>query len=334
VPLRARVGASVGVALRTPTTDGPDELIRDADAAMYHAKQRGRARYEIFNPAMHDGALERLRIESELREGIERGEMRLYYQPVIDLHTGDIGAVEALVRWQHPTRGRLAPCEFIPVAEESGLIVPLGKWVLGEAARMARHWLEVRPGPPTWLVVSVNLSARQMMGPDLVSTVAEALRDARVDPRLLALEITETMLVEDPLASAETLSALRALGVRLVLDDFGTGYSSLGYVKHFPLDYLKLDRSFVAEIHEGARETAIVSAVVEMSRALDALVLAEGVETEAQLDQVMALGCDFAQGFYFSRPVPAERIDELLLAAPWRTAAGIGVEHNAVPVAR
>jgi EAL domain-containing protein (putative c-di-GMP-specific phosphodiesterase class I) len=299
---------------------------------MYHAKQRGRARYEIFDATMRRHALDRLRIEGELRQAIERGELRLHYQPVIALGTGEIAAVEALVRWQHPERGLVGPGEFVPVAEESGLIVPLGKWVLREAVRLCAHWRALRAEPPPPLVVSVNLSPRQLAEPDFVSTVAGVLAEMNVDPRQLALEITESLLIEDPLASAETLSALRELGVKLVLDDFGTGYSSLGYVKHFPLDFLKLDRSLVAELGEGERDAAIVGAVVEMSRALEARVVAEGIETESQLEQAIALGCDFGQGFYFARPLPAERIDELLREAPWRGAGGEGVARGAEPV--
>ena len=326
------ISASIGVAVRTTGEDGPEELIRDADAAMYHAKQRGRARYEVFDATMRSSALDRLRIEGELRQALDRDELRLHYQPVISLRTGEIVAVEALVRWQHPERGLLGPGEFVPVAEESGLIVPLGKWVLREAVRMAAHWRALRPEPAVPLVVSVNLSARQMGEPDLVATVAETLRECEVDPRQLALEITESLLVEDPLASAETLGALQELGVKLVLDDFGTGYSSLGYVKHFPLDFLKLDRSFVAELGEGERDAAIVGAVVEMSRALEARVVAEGIETEGQLERIIALGCDLGQGFYFARPLPPERIDEVLLAAPWRTPSGEGVARGATPI--
>ena len=314
------LSASIGVAVRGGGEDEPEGIVRDADAAMYHAKQRGRARYELFNATMRRSALDRLRIEGELRQAIERDELRLHYQPVIDLGSGEIAAVEALLRWQHPERGLLGPGEFVPVAEESGLIVPLGKWVLREAIRMAGHWRALRPEPPAPLVVSVNLSARQLVEPDFVATVGRMLDEAGVDPRQLALEITESQLMEDPLASADTLAALRDLGVRPVLDDFGTGYSSLGYVKHFPLEFLKLDRSFVADL--GERDAVIVGAVVEMSRALEARVVAEGIETEAQLEQVTALGCDLAQGFHFSRPVPPERIDELLHEAPWRTPVG------------
>jgi diguanylate cyclase (GGDEF)-like protein len=322
--------ASIGVAVRGSGEDGPEGFVRDADAAMYQAKQRGRARYEVFDATMRSSALDRLRIEAELRQAIERGELRLHYQPVVSLTTGEIAAVEALVRWQHPERGLLGPGEFVPVAEETGLIVPMGQWVLQEAIRMAGHWRALRAEPPPPLVVSVNLSARQIVEPGFVAMVARMLDEAGVDPRQLALEITESQLVEDPLASAETLSALRELGVKAVLDDFGTGYSSLGYVKHFPLDFLKLDRSFVAELSE--RDAAIVGAVVEMSRALEARVVAEGIETEAQLDQVIALGCDLAQGFYFARPLPPERIDDLLREAPWRTPSGEGVARGTAPV--
>ncbi len=325
--------ASIGLALGAAGADTPDELIADADAAMYHAKRHGRARCERFEPTMRRNAQERLRTEAELRHALENDELRLYYQPVVNLAGGRIVAVEALVRWQHPERGLVAPVEFIPIAEESGLIVPLGDWVLREALRMAAYWRRLRPAPAPPVVVSVNVSARQMAEPGLVPRVAQVLSEAGVDPSQLALEITESMLIEDPLASADVLSALRALGVRMVLDDFGTGYSSFNYIKHFPVDFLKLDRSFVVELTAGSTDVAIVNAVVEMARALDTRVVAEGVETDAQLDEVIRLGCDLAQGFYFARPVPPERVDDLLMVDPWRSPNGHDVTRKPHPVA-
>jgi diguanylate cyclase (GGDEF)-like protein len=321
------VTASIGVAMPTPGHDSPDSLLRDADAAMYQAKQRGRARFEVFDSDMRASAVKRLQVEAELRHAIERDELRLAYQPVIDLETGGIVAVEALVRWQHPERGIVPPNEFIPVAEESGLIVPLGRWVIREAARQATHWRAMSGPDERPLVVSVNLSARQVSEPELVRTVSDILDEFHVDPPQLALEITETVLVEDTVAAAETLRELQALGVKLVLDDFGTGYSSLGYVKRFPLSFLKLDRSFVAELGNSNRDAAIVSAIVEMSRALEAHVVAEGVETEDQLRRVRALGCDLAQGFLFSRPLPADEIDGLLRTDPWRVNPAAPARH-------
>jgi len=311
------VSVSIGVAVSGGGEDGPEGIVRDADAAMYHAKQRGRARYEIFNATMRRSALDRLRIEGELRQAIERGELRLHYQPVVDLRSGEIAAVEALLRWQHPERGLLGPGEFVPVAEESGLIVPLGKWVLREAIRRADHWRALRPEPPAPLVVSVNLSARQLVEPGFVSTVARMLDEAGLDPRQLALEITESQLMEDPLASAETLAALRELGVRPVLDDFGTGYSSLGYLKRFPVDSVKVDRSFVDGLGIEGEDSAIVAAVVSLGHALGLSIVAEGVETSGQLDALLALGCDRAQGYWFSGPREPSDFAAILARQPW-----------------
>jgi diguanylate cyclase (GGDEF)-like protein len=312
------VTASIGVAMPSAAGDGPESLLRDADAAMYQAKERGRARFEVFDADMRESALKRLQLEAELRHALDRDEMRLVYQPVIDVDTGRIAAVEALLRWHHPERGVVPPLEFIPVAEESGLIVQLGDWVLRQAMRQAAHWRGMeRPGEAP-VVVSVNLSARQMAERDLVASVVRALRDTGVDARQIALEITETVLVEDTVAAAETLYALQDIGVKLVLDDFGTGYSSLGYVKRFPLSFLKIDRSFVAELVHNGRDTAIVSAIAEMARALGARVVAEGVETEEQLSGVRKLGCELAQGYLFARPLPPDEIDGLLRTDPWR----------------
>jgi diguanylate cyclase (GGDEF)-like protein len=312
------VSASIGVALPSGTHDGPESLIRDADAAMYRAKERGRARFEVFDADMRASAVKRLQVEAELRRALERDEMRLVFQPVIEVETGRIAAVEALLRWHHPERGVVPPLDFIPVAEESGLIVPLGDWVLRESMGKAAQWRELARPDEHPLVVSVNLSARQMAERDLVPSVARALEETGVDARQIALEITETVLVEDTAAAAETLRALQDLGVRLVLDDFGTGYSSLGYVKRFPLSFLKIDRSFVGELGRNGRDAAIVSAIAEMARALGARVVAEGVETEQQLAGVKKLGCELAQGYLFAKPLPAEEIDGLLRTDPWR----------------
>jgi diguanylate cyclase (GGDEF)-like protein len=312
------VTASIGVALPSGGHDTTESLLRDADAAMYQAKERGRARFEVFDADMRASAVKRLQVEAELRRALERDEMRLVYQPVIEVETGKIAAVEALLRWHHPQRGVVSPLDFIPVAEESGLIVPLGAWVLREAMRKAVHWRRLCIPGDAPLVVSVNLSARQMSEPDLVPTVAALIEETGVDSRQMALEITETVLVEDTVAAAEQLRALEVLGVKLVLDDFGTGYSSLGYVKRFPLSFLKIDRSFVAGMGKSDRDAAIVCAIAEMARALGARVVAEGVETEEQLAAVGKLGCELAQGYLFSRPVPPDEIDALIRTNPWR----------------
>jgi len=312
------VTASIGVAMPSDGHDGPEGLIRDADAAMYQAKERGRARFEVFDADMRASAVKRLQVEADLRRALERDDMSLVYQPVIEVDSGRIVAVEALLRWHHPEHGMVAPLDFIPVAEESGLIVQLGEWVLHEAMRKAAHWREMAPPGENPVVVSVNLSARQMAERDLVATVARLLGETGVDPRQIALEITETVLVEDTVTAAETLRALEELGVKLVLDDFGTGYSSLGYVKRFPLSFLKIDRSFVAELGGNGRDAAIVGAIAEMARALGAQVVAEGVETEHQLERVRKLGCELAQGYFFARPLPPDEIDGLLRTDPWR----------------
>jgi diguanylate cyclase (GGDEF)-like protein/PAS domain S-box-containing protein len=302
------VTASIGIAVAAAGIAGsPESLVRDADAAMYRAKEQGRARYEMFDLAMRSRALERRAQETELRHAIDHGELRLHYQPIVALADGGVRSVEALVRWEHPERGLLQPGAFIPLAEDSGLIVPLGRWVLGEACRQAAAWTDVR--------VAVNLSTRQLADRSLVTDVADILARTRLDPSRLTLEITETLIMERLEASIELLHQLKALGVRLSLDDFGTGYSSLSYLERLPLDVLKLDRSFVSGLGAGADEPAIVAAVIEMGRALGMTVIAEGVETEEQVARLRGLGCAYAQGFHFARPQPAAALEATLVTA-------------------
>jgi diguanylate cyclase (GGDEF)-like protein len=309
------VSASIGIAISDAAADKPDTLIRNADAAMYRAKSHGRGGYELFDEIMRARALERLRIESELRAALTRDELRLVYQPIVSLATGAVTGAEALVRWQHPERGELAPAEFITVAEESGLIVRLGEWVLTAACEEAARWAAMRPdGPP--LNVSVNLSARQVAESRLAEVVAEALERSGLDPANLVLEITESVLLEDADTPKDTLRAVKDLGVRLVLDDFGTGYSSLGYLKRLPLDGLKIDRQFVAGLGTDSDDTAIVSAVTGMAHGLGLTVIAEGVETEGQRDALRALGCQRAQGYLFWRPVSAAAFRMLAVPRP------------------
>jgi EAL domain-containing protein (putative c-di-GMP-specific phosphodiesterase class I) len=262
-----------------------------------------------------------LKTENQLAHAIDFDELRLAYQPIVALPEGRVVGVEALVRWQHPERGLVAPLDFIPIAEDTGLIVPIGNWVLERACRQAGEWRRSMPGAGP-LSISVNLSARQLAQPDLPGLVAEVLRDTGVDPGDLHLEITESSLMEDPDAALAAMTELRGLGVRLVLDDFGTGYSSLAYVQRFPIAMLKVDRSFVADLGDDSPGGAIVAAVANMAHGLGVEVVAEGVETEDQAAAVQALGCAYAQGYLYGRPVPAEAMSILLGA---RT--GVALEH-------
>ena len=294
---------SIGIAVTTSPDDTADGLLRDADAAMYLAKARGRDRYEIFDEELRTQATERLRTETYLRRAVEMGEIEVYYQPELSLDTGMMVGAEALARWHHPVAGLLEAGAFIELAEESGLILDLGAWVLAEACRQAGVWHRARPD--FQLTIRVNLSARQIAQPDLVAMVVRALEGGGIEPSSLCLEITETALMADPAAGLKVLQDLRSLGVRLAIDDFGTGYSSLSYLKRFPVDVLKIDRSFVDGLGDDPEDTAIVTAIISLARALGLRVVAEGVETRRQLVELRRLGCDRAQGFMFARPRPA-----------------------------
>jgi predicted signal transduction protein with EAL and GGDEF domain len=308
------VTASVGVAVARPAGHellDAEMLIRDADAAMYRAKERGRGRCEMFDAEMRARAVSRLEVERELCHAVERDELELHYQPVVALGSGEIVGLEALVRWRHPERGVLDPGEFVSIAEDSGLIEPIGRWVQETACRQALGWHALQPDRRPF-DVSVNLSARQVAHPDLAGSVAEILTRTGLEPVNLRLEITESSLVEESATATATLEALSRLGVRLVLDDFGTGYSSLAYLNRFPFDALKIDRSFIEGLGIERERTAIVEAVVGMARALSLDAIAEGVESEAQLSELRRLGCDFAQGHLFSRPLAPGKVTELL----------------------
>jgi diguanylate cyclase (GGDEF)-like protein len=307
------VNASVGIAMSGERLSEPEDLLRSADLAMYRAKANGRARWELFDHSMEARAVERLELETDLRRALERGEFRVFYQPIISLDNGEIAEVEALIRWQHPERGLVAPLEFIPLAEETGLIVPIGQVVLEEACHQARLWDRLRPSTRP-LTVSVNLSARQFQHPTLVTDIARTVREAGVDPRRLKLEITETVVMQDAEATAAKLRALKSLGIQLAIDDFGTGYSSLTYLKRFPVDTLKIDRSFVDGIGEDAQDTAIVRSVVALAKTLNLSVTGEGIETPVQQAHLVALGCDRGQGYLFAKPLPAEEFERMLEA--------------------
>jgi diguanylate cyclase (GGDEF)-like protein len=307
------VSISIGIAVARDPEQRPEALLRDADTAMYLAKDRGRGRFEVFDEAMRDETTERLLLENALRRAPERGELRALYQPIVRLADGAMVAAEALVRWEHPERGLLEASQFVPLAEETGIIVPVGGWVLDEACREAVSWLGNGDAP----AVSVNLSARQLSRADLVDTVDAALRNSGLSPDRLWLEITESVLMEDADTAVSVLERLRALGVHLSVDDFGTGYSSLAYLRRFPVDALKVDRSFVAGLGQDAEDSAIVEAVVSMAHSLRLSVVAEGVETDEQLARLKELGCELAQGFLFAAPVPPSALDPLGARSRW-----------------
>ena len=307
------VSASTGVVMCAGGDVEPEDLLRDADAAMYRAKERGRGRYEMFDDAMRARVVGRLNTENELRRALAEDELVVHYQPYYSLADQTIAGVEALVRWEHPERGLLLPGEFIPVAEESGLIVPLGAVVMRQACHDASRWHEACSGASD-LRLTVNLSPRQAAQPGLVELVATTLADTGFEARCLGVEITEGVVMEEATGQIEALEGLRELGVRLVVDDFGTGYSSLAYLSRFSLDVLKIDRSFVAGLDSGESSEAIVAAIVAMASALGLFVIPEGIETEAQLAKLTELGCRFGQGFRFSRAVEAAKIEQMLSA--------------------
>jgi diguanylate cyclase (GGDEF)-like protein len=302
--------ASVGVAELRQEHQTPRDLMRDADVALFLAKQRGKARYEVFNPAIGDFTPERIGLETDLRRAVERGEFSLAYQPIVALFSGRIEGFEALVRWHHARRGWVSPAKFIPLAEETGLILPLGQWVLAEACRQARQWQDKhRLSPPS---VSVNISARQFQQPGLVADVARVLDETGLDPRLLRLEITETVIMEDADSTISTLRQLKALGVEIAIDDFGTGYSSLAYLRKFPVDLLKIDRSFISGLGRNNEDTTIAHAVIGLGHALSLTIVAEGIETIGQLVQLCSLNCELGQGDHFAQPLPAADAESLL----------------------
>jgi diguanylate cyclase (GGDEF)-like protein/PAS domain S-box-containing protein len=295
--------ASIGIAISTQPTTDPEELIRDADAAMYHAKARGKNRYEVFDDILRARTLDRVAIETAIRRGLREGGFRLDYQPIVDLPTGCLIGVESLLRLEDPDRGELAPDAFMKVAEETGLIVPVGAWVLSTACAQLAEWQATGAVPP-WLKTTVNLSFRQVASPDLVDTVVTALAESKLDRRCLALELTETILIEADAASLRQLQDIRDMGVQLGIDDFGTGYSSLTYLKRLPVSFIKIDRSFVAEMVQHGSDREIVASVIGLGKSLGLTTIAEGVENAEQLHMLVQLGCDLAQGYLFGRPRP------------------------------
>ncbi len=322
------VTASIGVAV----TDGASPaatLLRDADTAMYLAKEAGRNCVEVFDGKGHAAALENLQVLNELHHALAAGEFRLHYQPIVDLPSRSITALEALVRWEHPRRGLLAPAQFIRVAEECGLIVPIGAWVLEEACRQAAAWnAEASAAGAEPIVVNVNISPRQLASPQFVATLSETLSASGLEPGALCLEITEGTLMHDERLAADILGEVRRLGVRIGIDDFGTGYSSLSYLKHFPIDSLKVDRTFVDGLGGESDESVIVGAVIALAHSLGLMAVAEGVETEMAMGELCRLGCDRAQGFLLGRPAPADVVSPMLAARRPTAASAVAVSSR------
>jgi diguanylate cyclase (GGDEF)-like protein/PAS domain S-box-containing protein len=302
---------SMGVTVSQDAQEDADVLLRDADAAMYLAKSNGKSRYEVFERSLHVAALERVEMEADLRRAVQRQEFVLHYQPVVELATGRVAGVEALIRWMHPRKGMVPPLEFVPIAELTGLIVPIGRWAMEEACRQMARWHHDHPSEPG-RSLSVNLSARQLQEPGVVGDIASILAATDLDPRQLVLEITESVFLRDTEGTLRLLQELRALGVGLGLDDFGTGYSSLSYLHRFPIDVLKIDKSFIDGVVESPERAALVAGIVRLGQSLDLRLVAEGIETPEQRDRLRDMGCPLGQGFYFAKPLEGPSIEHIL----------------------
>jgi diguanylate cyclase (GGDEF)-like protein len=307
--------ASIGIAMSGPGYANPEELIRNADTAMYRAKARGKACFEIFDADMHSKAIERLQLENDLRRAIDREEFRVHYQPIVSLSTGCIVAFESLVRWEHPERGMISPIEFIPVAEETGMIVAIGEFVLRTSCQQLRAWQTSIPGQSD-LIISVNLSVKEFSKPNLIASIADILTEAVVQPHHLKLEITESALMESVEFVTRTLRQLRDMGIQLAIDDFGTGYSSLSYLHRFPMHTLKVDQAFIRDMSSSRESEQIVRTVLLLAQALSMSTIAEGIEDSTQAEVLRALRCESGQGYFFSRPLPAEQATALLNQTP------------------
>ena len=306
------LSTSIGITLGTAhANDDPERMLREADSAMYRAKEQGPGRYAVFDPAMQARAQERLELEAELRRALEQEEFVLYYQPEVSLHDGKMVGFEALLRWQHPERGLLKPAAFVPIAEDTDLIAPIGRWVLEEACQQAKRWEEERPlaSPMT---MEINLSSKQLRRQGLVRIVEEALVRADLEAHTLALDMTETVLIRTSEDNTQALDALKEMGVRLGLDDFGTGYSSLSYLKRLPVDRVKVDKSFVKGLGENATDTALVRMIIDLCHTLGVEIVAEGIETSEQAVLLRDMGCDLGQGYYFARPLLGEELAQRL----------------------
>lgn len=309
------ISTSIGIALSYLSYEQPEHLLRDADTAMYRAKAMGKARYQIFDIEMHQAALRVLQLETDLRRAVEQQELILYYQPIVSLKTGKIVGFEALLRWQHLKRGMIAPNEFIPLAEETGLILPIGEWVLQEACHQLQTWQQAGIVDDAF-TISINLSVRQFAQPDLIQQIERVLASTAINPANLKLEITESVIMESTSHIFQTLQRLRERQICLSIDDFGTGYSSLSYLHAFPVDSLKIDRSFVQRLKETSSDMGLIPAITSIANTLNITVVAEGIETAHQLCKLRMLNCNFGQGYFFSQPLPAQTATELLLSNP------------------
>jgi predicted signal transduction protein with EAL and GGDEF domain len=319
---------SVGIAFDADGTEGAEELLRNADAAMYLAKDQGKGRYAIFEPAMHCAALDRLQLKADLKRAVREERFSLVYQPIVDIQRGEIVGVEALARWVHDQRGSVSPAEFIPLAEQTGLIVPLGHTLLREACRQAAALQAACPREPA-LTMAVNLSARQLQWPGIVDDVRAALEETQIAPTSLVLELTESAIMHDVELAVDRLNALRDLGVSLAIDDFGTGYSSLNAIRRFPIDVLKIDRSFTRDLADGPAETrAFIAAIIDLARILALEPIAEGIEEPAQLVALRELGCPLGQGFHLHVPLTAAQLHALMRDQNPRTIATTAPRHH------
>lgn len=306
---------SIGVVFGNDTYQKPEHVLRDADTAMYQAKAFGKARYQVFDTEMHNAALQLLQLETDLRQAIEQQEFVLHYQPIVDLNIGKITGLEALLRWQHPQRGLISPEKFIPIAEETGLIVPIGEWVLKEACQQLYVWQQQNIVDRTF-TMSINLSVRQVTQLGFINWIDCVLASTQIDPQNLELEITESVIMNDSSSVSTVLQELRKRNIALSIDDFGTGYSSLSYLHSFPIDTLKIDRSFVQRLDQDSNDLGLIPAITSIARTLQMSVIAEGIETEQQLMHLRNLNCDFGQGYLFSRPIPSTKTAELLISNP------------------
>jgi diguanylate cyclase (GGDEF)-like protein len=319
--------ASIGIAFCNSDQETPEDLLRDADTAMYQAKSLGKARYAIFDKTMHTRAMSLLQLETDMRRAIDREEFVIHYQPIVSLETGRLSGFEALVRWRHPERGPILPEDFIAVAEETGFILPIGEWVLREACSQMRRWNELAPAAQP-LSISINISNRQFAHSNLLEKITQILKATELDPRALKLEITESVMMENIEVASGVLKQLQRLGVEFSIDDFGTGYSSLSCLHHLPINTLKIDRSFVRRIGEKSENKEIVRTIITLAQSLGMGVVAEGIETKEQLERLCELKCPNGQGYLFSKPVDAESAEKLILNPTHWQASGLFLESS------